>query len=131
MKKRKELEKWCVKKELNLSYIVSTGDFKKTEDIFVVLIGLEDLEAKIHEVDFVGLTGEEKGIVKTVAQKVLENYASTHNIPLIPYHEAYHKTEKDYRATNALVSIGTEQQLDNVNALGVGIPSSKYILEVC
>ena len=113
----------------DLSYIVSTKNFKKSDDIFVVLLELENLKTTVEKVDFIGLTGENSGIVNSIPQKILIAYASEYNIPVIPYHAAYHKTEADYRTTNALIAIGTEQLMDNVNALGLGISPSKYILK--
>ena len=105
----------------DISKIVSTGNLEKTENIFVILtdFSLEKAnELKTISVDFVGINTYGTSIEETYKKAALEKYAQKYNKPIIPWNVATQIKQEDYRATNAMIAIGSENLLDNVNVKG-------------
>jgi len=100
----------------NLIQIVSTKEAFKSEDIEYVLLDFDNIQDLKEEklATYVGLNTYTKEIEETFKEGTLKKFAEKRNLPIIPWNVATHLTKEDYRATNALIAIGTESRLDNL-----------------
>jgi DNA polymerase-3 subunit alpha len=112
-----------------LKKIVSLKKFKYSEDIYIILVGYENISdiQNILNINFIGVNNSVTFMKNKIEQKVLKKLAKERGIKMIPYQPANYIN--DTRALKAVIAVGQEKNIDSLKVETFSLLSKEDMLK--